>query len=164
MSDECKSRKAGLKPGYKALRRYRFSTENQIYLVPFNTASRQVIFSNNHHAANAFCKALNDKRLWPDAKLMCWVLMPDHVHLLIQLGATESMSALINCIKTNTARRINECLQRRGKLWGDGFHDKALKYEENLVDVARYIVMNPIRAELVKRIGDYPYWNAIWLE
>ena len=36
-------------------------------------------------------------------------------------------------------------------------------YTKLLRDVARYIVANPLRAGLVERVGDYPYWDAVWL-
>ena len=45
-----------------------------------------------------------------------------------------------------------------------GFHDHALREEENLLHAARYIVANLKRAGLVQRVSDYPYWDAIWLE
>ena len=34
---------------------------------------------------------------------------------------------------------------------------------DKMLDVARYIVANPLRAGLVTKIGDYPFWNAVWL-
>jgi putative transposase len=149
--------------GYKALRRHRFSSPNQIYLITFTTDKRQPVFLENDPAARIFGAALNDPRLWQEAKLMCWVLMPDHAHLLIQIGDKESPSELINRLKTNTARKVNFALGRKDRFWGKGFHDRTIRSEENVVDVARYIVMNPIRAGLVKSAGMYPYWNAIWL-
>jgi putative transposase len=150
-------------PGYKALRRNRFSIANQIYLISFTTMHRKPVFENNYEVANIFCKALNDSRLWPDATLLCWVLMPGHVHVLIQLGEAESLESLINRLKTNTARQVNFCLKRRGQFWANGFHDKAIKFEEEIVDVARYLLLNPIRAGLVRSIGMYPYWDAVWI-
>ena len=45
----------------------------------------------------------------------------------------------------------------------DGYHDHALRQEEDLRAVARYIIANPVRAGLVERIGDYPHWDAAWL-
>jgi len=48
-------------------------------------------------------------------------------------------------------------------VWQPGFHDHALRKEEDVRAVARYVVANPLRAGLVQRIGDYPHWNAIWL-
>ena len=91
--------------GYRALRRHRISSPNQIYLITFTTGKRQAIFFENDLAARAFCVALNDPRLWQEAELMCWVLMPDHVHLLVQIGDKESISQLINRLKTNAKLR-----------------------------------------------------------
>jgi hypothetical protein len=38
-----------------------------------------------------------------------------------------------------------------------------LRQDEDVARVARYVVANPLRAGLVKRIGDYPLWDAAWL-
>lgn len=78
--------------GYRALRRHRFSSPNQVYLITFTTDKRLSVFSESDVAARSFCTSLNDPRLWYEAKLMCWVLMPDHVHLLLQIGEMESLS------------------------------------------------------------------------
>jgi hypothetical protein len=48
-------------------------------------------------------------------------------------------------------------------VWQSGFHDRALRQEEELQTIARYIVANPLRAGLVKRVGDYAHWDAMWL-
>jgi len=50
-----------------------------------------------------------------------------------------------------------------GAMWQQGFHDHALRNEENILDIARYVVMNPVRAKLCKRVGDYPFWDAVWV-
>ena|SRR5690242_2443060 len=57
--------------------------------------------------------------------------------------------------------RAGRC--RAGKNLDAGYHDRALRREEDVVATARYVVMNPVRAGLVSRIGDYPHWNAIWV-
>ena len=49
-------------------------------------------------------------------------------------------------------------------LWQAGFHDRALRAEVDVRAAARYLVANPLRAGLVVSVGDYPYWNAIWLD
>jgi hypothetical protein len=48
-------------------------------------------------------------------------------------------------------------------VWAPTFHDHALRKDEDLLQAARYIVMNPVRAGLSRRVGDYPYWNCVWL-
>jgi len=87
--------------------------------------------------------------------------MPDHWHGLVQLGERDSLSLVMNRFKAFTARRLH-CTQT-GVVWDRGFHDRALRQEEDIRSVARYIVANPMRAGLVKTVLDYPYWNCIWL-
>jgi REP element-mobilizing transposase RayT len=52
---------------------------------------------------------------------------------------------------------------RDAKVWQSGFHDHALRSEDDLRTVARYIVANPLRAGLVHDLRRYPLWNATWL-
>ncbi|MNN82247.1 hypothetical protein D3C81_1991650 [compost metagenome] len=52
---------------------------------------------------------------------------------------------------------------RKGSLWQQGYHDRALRRDEDLVKLARYVVANPLRAGLVEKLGDYPLWDAIWV-
>ena len=48
-------------------------------------------------------------------------------------------------------------------VWQPGYFDRALRAEEDVREVARYIVANPLRASLCQYIGDYPLWDAGWL-
>ena len=93
---------------------------------------------------------------------LAWVVMPDHLHWLVQLNE-HSLDQLMRRVKSNSARQANHLLGLVGPFWQDGFHDRALRRDENLLAVARYIVANPLRAGLVRRIGDYPLWDATWL-
>ena len=88
--------------------------------------------------------------------------MPDHLHWLVTLQ-TGSISKLMQRIKGQSAISINHALGIHGQLWQKGFHDRAIRKEEDLQAIARYVVANPLRAGLVDRIGDYPLWDAIWL-
>jgi len=88
---------------------------------------------------------------------MAWVIMPDHLHWLVELQR-GSLAELMCRIKSRSSRSIE-----RGRLWQRGYYDRALRRDEDLKDAARYIVMNPIRAGLVTRVGDYPLWDAIWV-
>jgi REP element-mobilizing transposase RayT len=95
--------------------------------------------------------------------MLAWVLMPDHAHWLLQLGDLETLAAVVNRLKSASARHTNRALGRQGALWQKAFHDHALRSEEDLRQTARYVVANPLRAGLVRRINDYPFWNAVWL-
>lgn len=89
--------------------------------------------------------------------------MPDHAHWLLQLGEAEGLEALVSRLKGASACQANATLSRHGAVWQRGFYDRALRSDEDMVVVARYIIANPLRSGLVERIGDYPYWNAAWL-
>ncbi|TDV54562.1 REP element-mobilizing transposase RayT [Pseudomonas graminis] len=93
---------------------------------------------------------------------LAWVVMPDHFHWLVELGECE-LEILVLGVKSHTARNVNKSLDRSGRFWQRGFHDRAIRYEEDLQSVARYIIANPIRAGLVSRVQDYPLWDAIWV-
>jgi putative transposase len=66
--------------------------------------------------------------------------------------------------KGYTSREINRLSGfPQTKLWQRGFHDHAIRKDEDIKRIARYIVANPLRAGLVEKIEDYPLWDAIWL-
>jgi REP element-mobilizing transposase RayT len=94
---------------------------------------------------------------------MAWVLMPDHLHWLIQLGDRHSLSEVIRMFKGRSSLAINTVLERAGAIWQRGFYDHALRREEDVEDIARYIVANPVRAGLVRSVREYSLWDAKWL-
>jgi REP element-mobilizing transposase RayT len=95
---------------------------------------------------------------------LAFVIMPDHFHWLLQLNSHD-LSAVVRRIKSRAAIRLNQRLGTLGsRIWQRGFHDHALRREEDVRDVARYVIANPLRAGLVSSIRDYPYWDASWLE
>ncbi|GAA4796317.1 hypothetical protein GCM10023307_22780 [Lysobacter hankyongensis] len=94
--------------------------------------------------------------------MLCWVLMPDHLHALIELGQSESLAVLMKRVKCVTAGIANTVGGRYGSVWMSGYHDRALRSDENLLAAARYVVANPMRAGLVKCVADYPYWGCAW--
>lgn len=49
-------------------------------------------------------------------------------------------------------------------VWQPNYYDHAVRRDENLWRLAQYIVANPLRARLVKEIGDYSLWDGVWLE
>ena len=67
-------------------------------------------------------------------------------------------------VKGKSAFTINSHLGCYSKVWQKGFHDHAIRKDEDIKAVARYIIANPLRAGLVENIGDYPFWDAVWLQ
>jgi REP element-mobilizing transposase RayT len=83
--------------------------------------------------------------------------MPDHLHWLMQLGEQVDLVRCVQGVKSMVSRQLG------APVWQAGFHDRAMRQEEDLQALARYIVANPLRAGLVTRVGDYPHWDAMWL-
>ena len=95
--------------------------------------------------------------------MLAWVLMPDHVHWLLQLGNELTLDAVVQRLKAASSRAANRATNRRGSLWAPAYFERALRTVDDVPGVARYIVANPLRAGLVTSVRSYPFWNAIWL-
>ena len=63
-----------------------------------------------------------------------------------------------------SAHLINRYTHQNGSVWMEGFYDRSIRAEDDLCAIARYIVLNPVRAGLTKHCGNYPFWDAVWLE
>jgi len=85
--------------------------------------------------------------------------MPDHLHALVELGDGSDLPSTMQRTKGCLARQAGISKLLNGKLWAAGFHDHALRKDESVHAVVRYIIANPVRAGLVRRITDYPYWD-----
>ena len=89
--------------------------------------------------------------------------MPDHWHGLVELGALESLEICVGRMKGRTARALRQREHGLASIWSAAFHDRAIRREGEILSAARYLVLNPVRAGLVRRIGDSPWWDAVWL-
>ena len=150
-------------PGHRSLRHGRRSIPGQYYHIITRTADRCCVFSDlqcGRHVVRSM-KRLEKEGI---AKSLAFVVMPDHVHWLMQLQARKSLPACVGSMKSLAARGINARMLRQGPVWQKGYMDRAIRREEDLVTVARYIVANPLRAGIVENIGDYSLWDSIWMD
>ncbi len=150
------------KPGYQSLRAGRTSEANRAYLLTTVTRHRAPLFVD-WHPASTMSRYMASPDTWPGGQLVCWVLMPDHWHGVVVLTGGNTIPQLMNRAKGRSAFLFNRALGRAGAVWTDGFHDRAIRRDEDLVAVARYVVANPVRAGLVVSVGNYSFWDACWL-
>jgi REP element-mobilizing transposase RayT len=143
------------------LRKGRVSESGRIYLLTAVVHQRRPMFSD-WRAGRLLVEQLRSAEEAAMVTSMAWVVMPDHLHWLIELQQ-GSLAELMCRIKSRSSRSINLLRGEQGRLWQPGYYDRALRRDEDLKDAARYIVMNPLRAGLVTCIGDYPLWDAIWV-
>lgn len=148
--------------GYRALRRGRVSEPGRVYFVTTVCDRRKPWFADWDVARAASAFHVSDGAFL-DAEPLAWVLMPDHWHALLSLGDGASLSTVVQHFKAGSARAANGVMGRSGTIWQSGFHERTLRHDDDLRAAARYLIANPVRANLVQRAGDYPYWNCIWL-
>ena len=148
-------------PASKRLRLGRFSEAGRIYLLTTNTRDREPVFSDVAlgRLVVAQCRHAQERGC---VHSLAWVVMPDHFHWLIELRQ-GNLGELMQKTKSLASKAVNRAVGRQVRLWQPGFHDRALRRDEDLVKLARYVVANPLRAGLVGRLGDYPLWDAIWV-
>lgn len=145
------------------LRKGRWSGARQAYLITTVTHRRARYFEDPA-CARAVIRAMRCAAEQGLAHTHTFVVMPDHMHWLMSLGGDIGLSATVARVKGESARRINAALERTGyPVWQRGFHDHALRKDEDMREIARYVVTNPLRAGLVAHLGDYPWWDAEWL-
>jgi len=144
-------------PGGHRLRIGRYSEPGRAYLVTTVTRDRRARFLEMS-ASLATIRCLRTMDAQRVSRTLCYVLMPDHLHWLMVLGSGASLPEVVRRFKSYSGRQLG------GSVWQRGFHDRALRREADLLPAARYVVANPLRAALVRRLGDYPYWDAVWLE
>ncbi|AXI60559.1 transposase [Pseudomonas kribbensis] len=147
-------------PASHRLRIGRHAEPDRIYLLTSNTHQRKPFFRDfalGRLVANQFDLAQKQGHV----NSLAWVVMPDHFHWLIELKI-GSLGELMQRTKSLSTKAVNQSIGGKINLWQKGFYDQALRQEEELVKLARYVVANPLRAGLVEKLSDYPLWDAIW--
>ena len=150
-------------PSSRALRLGRVSISGQIYHVTSRAHGDTCSFAD-FRVACVICSSFGETAKRSGVRILAWVLMPDHAHWLLELGDDANLSKSVAALKRRSASATNASAGTKGaSIWQDGFHDRALRRDEDLLTVTRYIVANPLRAGLVSRLGDYPFWDSVWL-
>ena len=78
--------------------------------------------------------------------LVCFSIMPNHVHILF--NQKRNLSTTLKIIKGSTAHAINTILNRKGTFWESSYYDKAIRNEDHFVQTYEYIKNNPLKAGL----------------
>jgi REP element-mobilizing transposase RayT len=117
-------------------------------------------------------------RYWDGIRftLICYCIMPNHVHLIISLKETADvrdskdkkyiLTDILHSIKRFSAHRANAYLKRKGIFWQHESYDHIIRDSEELRRSVEYVVNNPVEAGLTERWEDWKwtYVNIDWLE
>lgn len=141
---------------YTDLRKGRVSQSDMMYHITTVTQNRKPHFSllDNGRKVVREMMALQAEQI---AETLCYVVMPDHLHWLMVLR-DGTLSNAVRLLKGRSARAIGHAV------WQANYFDHAVRKDEDVRKMARYIVANPLRSNLVEQIGDYSLWDAVWLD
>ncbi len=146
-------------PGQRALRHGRRTLANVVYLITFCTRDRRPWFARPA-LAGLVMDVCNADGTWPRARPLLWLLMPDHWHGIVEVKGTEPLGQTVARIKGLCSRAAAPLID--GLLWQRGFHDHALRRDEDLDRVMAYVLHNPVRKGLVERWDEWPWRGGEW--
>jgi len=92
-------------------------------------------------------------------RIHAYVLMTNHVHLLLSADRVEVPGALMKALGQRYTQYFNRTYQRSGTLWEGRFRSCLVQAEDYLLVCQRYIELNPVRAGMVAHPADYP-WSS----
>jgi REP element-mobilizing transposase RayT len=143
------------------LRRARCSVPGRLYMLTTVTHLRRPLF-HDLRFARLVIQNLRYAEEQHHCRSLTWVVMPDHVHWLIELKDV-TLGTLMQRFKCQSSNALHKAGAKGKPVWQAGYYDRTLRKDEDVFKVARYIVANPVRAGLVATVGDYPHWDAVWL-
>lgn len=120
--------------------------------------NRQAIFGCDDDCL-FFKEVLQDAAKRNGLAIHAYVLMTNHVHLLATPGTEDSVPKTLQSVGRRYVQYFNYHYQRTGSLWEGRYRATVVETENYLFECMRYIELNPVRAGMVGKIGDYP-WSS----
>lgn len=95
-----------------------------------------------------------------NVKVLSFVIMPDHIHLIVFSGKQKEISKYIQAVKRRSARVINFNRKTTGNVWSHRYYDRILRSQKELANAVEYIHLNPVKAGLVTEAESFPFSSA----
>ena len=96
------------------------------------------------------------KYLLPDSEILAYSLMPNHYHLLVKIRS-ELFPASMHRFALSYVVAFNAMYDRKGHLYRGPYQRIHIQKHSYLLDLSRYIHLNPVKAKLVSQPGDWKY-------
>lgn len=93
-------------------------------------------------------------------RLICWVIMPNHVHVVIEQIDGHSLSDIIRSWKSFSAKEINKVRNTSGPVWAPDYFDRFIRNRKHFSNAVAYVECNPVTAGLVDRVEQWPFSSA----
>ncbi|NOX08876.1 MAG: transposase [Gammaproteobacteria bacterium] len=116
-----------------------------------------IFFTNRDYYV--YLKVLREAAIRYECDIHAYVLMTNHVHMLMTPHSKEGPSRCVQMLGNKYVRYINGIYQRTGTLWEGRFKSALIDSENYLLMCYRYIELNPVRANMVSLPGNY-WWSS----
>jgi putative transposase len=93
-------------------------------------------------------------------KLLAWVIMPNHVHAMVEQIEGHRLDRIVHSWKSFTAKQINCRLDTNGRVWARDYFDRYVRDERHCFNAIYYIENNPVKAGFVRMAEDWAYSSA----
>jgi putative transposase len=133
----------------------RFQKAEALHLITFSCLQRLPLL-RTADAKNVVEVILEQARARHEARIYAYVLMPEHVHLLVNEPPMSLVGEFLKAVKQITSRKLRGGYPR---LWQERYHDSSIRGEAARTEVIRYIHRNPVKRGLVAAPGDYR-WSS----
>ncbi len=120
--------------------------------------NRQAIFADAEDYQRLL-DALREHATANQVAVHAYVLMSNHLHLLVTPQTTEGMSRTMQALGRGYVRHFNRRHGRSGTLWEGRYRSTLIEAERYLLACMVYIDLNPVRAGMVAAPADYP-WSS----
>ena len=139
------------------LKDFDYGSKSHIYFVTLCTANRKPYFLDDR-MAGIIEKEMEFRRTKKEIQIYSYCIMPDHLHLLLSLnlGFQRKLQDWVSAFKRYTAKSAYEMADIK-PLWQKNFYDRIARDEESIIEIAQYIVQNPVRKGIVPNWEIYPY-------
>jgi putative transposase len=126
----------------------RFQKAEALHFITFSCFHRLPLLEAPQ-SKDIFEAVLEETRARHQARIYAYVLMPEHVHLLINEPPAILLGQFLKSLKQMTSRKLKGDLER---FWQDRYFDRNVRGEDDRSEVIRYIHRNPLRVPPVPRI------------
>ncbi len=138
---------------------HRFHITEAIYFVSTKTRGNRRIFSDKRNS-QILLNCIDNFRKKGRYLLLAFVIMPDHLHIMLKPNGNENISKIMHSIKRGSSRLINQMWNRNGSVWQSSFYERIIRNEKEFWEKVNYVYNNPLKAGLVESPEDYPYSSA----
>ena len=133
----------------------RFQQSRCLHFITFSCYRRQP-FLNTKHAKAVFERSLEQTRRSCRLFVIGYVVMPEHVHLLVTEPERATLARAIQSLKQSVSQKLNS---HHGHLWQARYYDFSVFTPKKRVEKLKYIHRNPVHRGLVARAEDWP-WSS----